>query len=333
MSLPGKIARLAQPLVRRFYGGTGCILCLHRIVAEPSRLADNRALELTPDALRAALAWLRGRGLEPIALDEIPARLSRPSGRKFFAVTLDDGYRDNLTHALPIFREFAVPFTVSLTTGYLHRTAWPWWYALEEILHQRESLSFSWDGTRHDLPLRTDAQRESAFAEVARLIRAQDNPSRDALLALLHCDTAGQAPLLTWEEARELAADPLVTIGCHTLTHPVLCRLDDVAAREELAASRAELGSFFSRPVRHLAFPFGGASAVGPREFALAAACGFTTAMTTRNANLFPAHAHHLTALPRLSLSGNYPVIPRLAALESGIVTAREYRGRRVIVA
>ena len=55
---------------------------------------------------------------------------------------------------------------------------------------------------------------------------------------------------------------------------------------------------------------------------AIAAELGFKTAVTTRPGVLFPEHAEHLTALPRISLNGEYQQ-PRYAkVLMSGAATA-----------
>ena len=96
--------------------------------------------------------------------------------------------------------------------------------------------------------------------------------------------------------------------------------------------ARAELEAKLDRPVPHLAYPFGGANAVGRREFDIARAADFTTATTTRCGNLFHEHAWNLQALPRLGLSGNYPPLLRLRKLESGLVPAKENEWKRVVV-
>ena len=73
-----------------------------------------------------------------------------------------------------------------------------------------------------------------------------------------------------------------------------------------MATSRARIEAVLQRPVLHLAYPYGDRIAAGPREFALARAAGFKTAVTTRPGMIFPESADHLTALPRVSLNGNY---------------------------
>ena len=62
------------------------------------------------------------------------------------AVTLDDGYRNNLEHALPVFRRHAVPFTIYVCPGFSDRTSELWWEALERIIAGAESISLAGEG-------------------------------------------------------------------------------------------------------------------------------------------------------------------------------------------
>jgi peptidoglycan/xylan/chitin deacetylase (PgdA/CDA1 family) len=72
----------------------------------------------------------------------------------------------------------------------------------------------------------------------------------------------------------------------------------------------------------HLSYPIGDRSSAGSREFDIAAELGFKTAVTTRPGVLFPEHARHMTALPRLSLNGEYQRLRYVSVLLSGSATA-----------
>lgn len=61
---------------------------------------------------------------------------------------------------------------------------------------------------------------------------------------------------MTEEQLKELPSD-LVTIGSHTMTHPVLPKIDAEQLRRELAGSRSKLESMLSREVKQLSFPYG----------------------------------------------------------------------------
>jgi peptidoglycan/xylan/chitin deacetylase (PgdA/CDA1 family) len=87
----------------------------------------------------------------------------------------------------------------------------------------------------------------------------------------------------------------------------------------EIAESKELLERRLGRPVRHLAYPFGDASAVGPREFRLACQAGYVTAITSRPAHVFPDHAAHPHALPRISVNGLFQNTRALRALLSGV--------------
>jgi len=323
---------------RPFYGGIGAIHVLHRIVPESERSRlDNHALEITPDDLDAIIRWMKERSYDFISLDELPERLQKRGDRKFVAFTFDDGYRDNLLNALPVFERHEVPFTVNITINYADGTDIVWWYVLEDLLFAREQLAFRHAGKIHEFALNTLAQKSGAFETISKLIRNCNLPQHDELIAAVF-EGAPFDPLqhtrkliLGWDEIKIMDAHPLVTIGSHGIHHITSSKLTDDELRRELADSKRLLEEHLGHPVKHLAFPFGGAQAVGEREFECARACGYVTAVTTRNANLFPAHAHALHRLPRLGVSGNYPAITRLERVESGLVSARDNRWKRIV--
>jgi peptidoglycan/xylan/chitin deacetylase (PgdA/CDA1 family) len=321
---------------RPWLGGLGCVLTLHRIVPEAQRspLPSNRALEITPEDLRAMLQWLKRNGIAIIGLDEVPARLQGSSAGRFVSFTFDDGYRDNLTLALPIFREFGAPFAVNVTNGFIAGTADVWWYFVERVLGSRDSFEFSWNGESHRYATATTAERNRALDEIAGLIRSL-GLQRDELLKAI-AEAAGvdagaitKELCMTWDEVRQLAADPLVTIGAHTAGHHSLNRLTETEIVAEVETARQELAAQLGRAVRHFAYPFGGPNAVDEREFEIARRGGFASMLTTRAGNLTRAHAGQLDRLPRLTISGNYPVLKALRMAESGLTAWREKRRGR----
>jgi peptidoglycan/xylan/chitin deacetylase (PgdA/CDA1 family) len=335
MPFPSVLRSLACALARPIFGGIGSMFCLHRVLPEEQRsqFPENRALEITPEMLRSVLEWVRDRGLEVIPLDALPERLRKPSGTKFACFVFDDGYRDNLEHALPVFREFAMPLAISLTTGFISGTEPVWWYALEQLLTRNEHITLDWQCEQRTWPCTNPSQKRAAFDDLAALIRTCTKAERVRLLdaLLLRATVDSDRLCMNWKEVRTIAQDPLVTLCAHTVAHSTLNRLSEADALEELSDSKTEIESKLGRPTRHLAFPFGGRNAVGEREFHLAGKAGFQTAFTTRSANLFPAHAGYLDRLPRLTLNGNWNLISLIEQLESGLLPARNNGWRRVI--
>lgn len=82
---------------------------------------------------------------------------------------------------------------------------------------------------------------------------------------------------LDWDEARMLAAEPGITIGSHTVTHPHLSRLSDDDAWREIAESRSRIERELAMPIRHFCYPSGD---FGAREAQFAERAGYTCAVT-----------------------------------------------------
>jgi peptidoglycan/xylan/chitin deacetylase (PgdA/CDA1 family) len=135
---------------------------------------------------------------------------------------------------------------------------------------------------------------------------------------------------MTWDEIAAVAADPLITIGAHTVSHPMLAKHDDVTARYEIVQSRDRLARELGCNVAHFAYPVGDSGSAGPRDFALAQEAGFTTAVTTRPGHVFAGHAVHPHALPRVSVNGLHQSRMTMRALLSGVPFILWNKGRRL---
>lgn len=84
---------------------------------------------------------------------------------------------------------------------------------------------------------------------------------------------------LDWAEIAELASDPLITIGSHSLSHPHLTRLDDAGAAAEIVGSRQEIGARLGRAVEYFCYPSGD---LGERELRLVASAGYRAAVSVQ---------------------------------------------------
>ena len=134
-------------LQRLFSGwtrGAGSILMLHHVRDDAdSQFAPNQHLQITPDFLDEVLTTLKERGYEFVSLDQIHIRLGEKNihrYRKMIAVTLDDGYRDNLENAVPLFRKHNVPFTIFIAPGLIDGRAQLWWEDLSAIIAARDHI-------------------------------------------------------------------------------------------------------------------------------------------------------------------------------------------------
>src|SRR5687767_14288967 len=143
-------------------GVAGIVLTLHHVEPpRPSPFAPNAHLSITPDFLDRCIAGMQARGFRFVPLSELVEHGDGDPRR--IAVTLDDGFRDNRQHALPVFRRRSVPFTLYICPGFCDRNAELWWEALERIIAATESLSLDGAGPGGMLRTRTPAERRRAF--------------------------------------------------------------------------------------------------------------------------------------------------------------------------
>ena len=300
--------RLCAP----WLGGRGAIFVLHRAAPSGATVLDPD-YQTTADLLDDALHLVKASGADCIALDELPERLRSRRGRRFAVFTFDDGYRDNVTVALPVFRSHRAPLCIYAVTGLLDRTVDYWWGALATLVEHHDRIDPGPLGLAGTIDTASWQDKQATYTRIERWVH-EDLERRSAAVAAW-CASAyaidGRALLttdaLSWDDMRALADDPLVTIGAHSQTHRRLATLDETQLRHELRGGRERLEHELGRPVRHLAYPYGGPAACGPREFAAAAEAGYGTAVTTRRGNVFAEHAGHLTALPRRRLTEGQP--------------------------
>jgi peptidoglycan/xylan/chitin deacetylase (PgdA/CDA1 family) len=233
-----------------------------------------------------------------------------------------------------------VPFCIYVPTSFPDRLGKLWWLALEAVVAENDSIALSMDGADCRFACGSVKEKRDTYhalywwlrsrpdeAEIIAAVR--DLAARYGVDMAAICDTL----CMTWNEVAELAADPAVTIGAHTVNHVILAKASDAVARSELKMGQAVLRAALGAAPRHLAYPFGDRSAVGPREFRLAAELGYVTAVTTRPGVLFADHREHLTALPRISLNGEYQRRRYADVLISGVGTALWNGFRRLDVA
>ncbi|MCU0353135.1 MAG: polysaccharide deacetylase family protein [Cytophagales bacterium] len=293
---------LTSAIAKRYTRGIATVFMLHRVAElNHPRLTPNEDLKVSPDYLARTIRTLRQKGYSFVSLDELHKILAykRPA-KNLIVFTLDDGYRDNLTQALPVFAATGVPFTVYVTNCFPNGTANLWWFELEKLVRENDSVSL---GGLGQFRLQTPEEKWQGFMEIRALFLENKIGLDDIRAYTGPADPAGLC--MNWDEVAELARHPLATIGAHTMSHPALSSLPDNDAYNEIALSKQELESKLSRKIEHFAYPFGERKEVGQREFDLTQQLGFKTAVTTRPGNIFSEHRHFLTALPRIYLYEN----------------------------
>ncbi len=204
-----------------------------------------------------------------------------------------------------------------------------WWLALEAVIAKQQRIGLVIAGENRTFDCATLAEKRALYDELYWWLRARETEAemraivRD-LAVRYQVDVAAFCKdlCMSWQEIALLARDPLVTIGAHTVNHLMLAKLPEKAVRAEMDLGRTVIEAALGTRPAHLSYPYGDPGSAGAREFKIAAELGFKTAVTTRPGVLFRSHAEHLTALPRISLNGEFQQLRYVRVLLSGSATA-----------
>ena len=299
------------------------ILCYHRVF-EPE--TDPYLLAVSPRNLREQLEVIL-RIARPLSLDQLSDSFSnRERLHRGIVLTFDDGYIDNLKNALPLLQEFGVPAAIYVATGYVGTDREFWWDDLERLIlgpgDLPKILRLEINGRGREWDLGDDARystqksscnrfwnvlsaenrnpRQSLFADLHAALRPLPETFQQQVLQQLH-DLTG-APqkarpfyrCMTASELKTLAAEPLITIGAHTVTH---CDLDYRTKEEqqnEIAGSKQQLEKVIGRSVEHFSYPYG---SFNEQSVAVCSENSFRSAVTCTEEPVGPSAQLH--RLPR----------------------------------
>jgi peptidoglycan/xylan/chitin deacetylase (PgdA/CDA1 family) len=252
------------------------VLTFHRVDDENDPFLPS----LSTARFAARMAHI-ARHYTVLPLEDLVARVRRGAApRNALAITFDDGYRSNLTHAA------GLPATIFLVSSYIGTPHALWFDRLALALKNSRRSEVRFEEGR-PLPLTTVEERLRALSAAQRYFKAlpyrDHQPQLDRVLASLE-PAAPEPPkrfMLSWDEVHALRGLGF-SIGAHTETHPILSRLDPDDARREIQGSKWAIERALGRPVTTFAYPNGGVDDYTEATVRLVSEAGFTCAVTTR---------------------------------------------------
>ena len=310
------------------FAGRGVIFTLHHVRpgGAISAFAPNVQLSVTPQFLEEAIQAALECGLVPVHLHDLPALLAdNHEGRSFCAFTLDDGYRNNADYAAPIFRKYAVPYTIFITPGFVERTRSLWWETAAALTHKVASFEFDFGAGPEHVACASPSQKAEAFTRLEDFV--QNFSEDEAVERIDHVARQhGVDPIaivdelvMDEDELMALAQDPLVHFGAHTMTHVNMRKVDAARLAYEIAESTRRVEAYADQMPRSFSYPYGWVKAVGEREAKAVQDAGFSAAVTTQ-AGVIGSHSlEKPTQLPRVSLNGRFQKKRFVKALISGL--------------
>jgi len=289
-------------------GVIGLVYMLHHICEKDENLIPtNEDLKVSPVFLEKIILRYKKLGFDFVSLDQLNEmiRSGETNRRPFVAFTIDDGYLDNYTNALPVFEKYDMPFAVFVATDFIDKKAILWWDCVEELIMTHEYVTTS-DGRTY--PCKTFQQRWNTFRYLRERILNLDQNSLERGLNEMFAryDIDWYSPIkekgMTWSQVKALADHPLCTIGGHTVSHPSLKRLSPEEAGQEIREGIERIAQVIQQPVRYFAYPYGTHHEIGEREFCLIESFGIQLAFMAHQGCITVDNMKNVTHLPRVYL-------------------------------
>ena len=259
-------------------------LIFHRVTAQPDPLFPGEV-----DALRfdSICGWVR-RWANVLPLDEAVQRLADGSlPARAVCFTFDDGYADNHDVALPILQRHGLTATFFVASGFIDGGIMWNDRVIEAVRLCSHAVLRLPDGLvpgRNELDLSSWTARRQAADVLLKVLKyqpfAQRLQSTEALTAAAGVTLPDHLMMCTPQVAALAGAG--MGVGGHTVNHPILARLDEAQALQEMQDGKRALEAMIQSPVHLFAYPNGRPGTdYTARDVALARRAGFKAAVST----------------------------------------------------
>lgn len=245
----------------------------------------------SPEAIRAALGYLRRERYDVLPLGELFQRLTGQGLplRKAVAFTIDDGYVDQATVGASLFAEFDCPITMFLITGFLDGVLWPWDAQVEHVFTKTKRRVLDVETNVGKVSYRWSTPRDLAAAKHDFLDRCKNVPEAEKRALVERLSMAADVKIpekavsphipMSWNQARQLERSG-VSFGSHGLSHSILSRITAPQAKQEIIESWRRLNEVLNNPLPIFCYPTGRPEDFGAREIQILQELGFAGALT-----------------------------------------------------
>jgi peptidoglycan/xylan/chitin deacetylase (PgdA/CDA1 family) len=257
-----ELTGLGALLRRRSWSGV-VVLNYHRIGTGEGSPYDRAVWTAGADAFDAQVRFVV-RHFDPIGPGDL-AEAARERRGRHAMITFDDGYRDNYDVALPILLSHGAHATFFVTTGFIDDRRIAWW---DEISWMAEMAA-----RPESIDVMNNRYKSLPGDEAERYL--------DRLADSTGIGRHGRADdmWMTWDMLRDIR-DAGMSIGAHTVTHPVLANQTRQRQQWEIGTSKRRLEEELGGPVTAFSYPEGTRAAFDGATRAALAAHGFKLAFS-----------------------------------------------------
>lgn len=189
-------------------------------------------------------------------------------------LTVDDGWQSNEKNVIAVADKHKVPVTIFVTTDAVINGNF-WWSYIPKARQSNPNLP-----------------------SIEKLKKIS-NQEREKILVQTKNEITIERQALNLDQLKKASLSEYVTIGAHTVNHPILVNCDDNEAFLEIEGSKVQIQEWLNTQVESFAYPNGDYSS---REIEFLKQLNFSTAYTTEPAYLTKERLQKIYQLPRFCI-------------------------------
>lgn len=239
----------------------------------------------SPKLFASVIAWLSKRGFHFISVKELEQIInSGGEARNKAVITFDDGNKE-FRALIPIIEKYQVHVAVFVPVDPVNTGNYWWDFA--------------------------GLKGQSEYSGLKNIEGFKKIPAKefDLKIEILKNHFNLKRTCMELSEIREISRHPLITIGSHTVTHPILKNCTKERQQEELRQSKITLGNWLDTPINYLAYPNGDYNS---ETLEITRKEGYTLAFSTKPGIIDPMKVDRLQ-IPRYSVNDDGGYFENLA--------------------
>lgn len=262
------------------------VLCYHRV---ENLYDDFNMISVSKDNFKAHIDYLK-KNFDIVPFENI---VDTSKDNHSVAITFDDGYYDLFTNVLPILEIFKIPATMFISTGNIDTLNENWTDNILRSIYlpciQHDFFEVNDSYVSGKWRTQTMDDRVKLYSIIRTLFQHANTEEKKKLEKCL-LNWSGHTikgrkdrRMLSVSELQELAKNPLITIGAHTVTH---CSLKWQSRQEqinEIRESKKFIETVIKKEVSNFAYPFGTANDYTSETIDILKSEGFKRAGVVKN--------------------------------------------------
>ena len=259
--------------------------------------------------------------------------LRHEKGKPLACITFDDGFKDNITYALPILEKYKCPASFYMITGCIDKGLPTWPHLCSNIFENTRKKKLVINSPELSIQVdkyfTSDQERIQFGIDLVKKIRFVPPQDAEAILEMVKQSFNDvEDPhnmMMSWTEVKQLCKSGY-PVGSHTHTHPKLSAVTDAEQlKYEMVHSGERIKELCGKFPATIAYPFG---LTDERVMKIAQQAGYKYGLMVGQRAYKPATDTNLMAVPRIDIYAEKSWLKTNLRITGHIETIKKIVGR-----